>query len=193
MIKAIILSGNLVQDHEFIYPYYRLLEEGAKVDVCLLEGKPVEGILGTRIPPNKEQEVISIDDCSIENYNLLIIPGGAKAMEYLRQDKNILNFIASFNSVNKTIPSREPNGRYCKKPSRSLIKIISSIITTNKNNTATAPTYTIIKIIAKNSAPTNTKIPAALIKLKIRNKTEWTGFLALITIKADSTAIIENK
>ena len=57
MNKAIIISGNLAQDHEFIYPYYRLLEEGFKVDVCLLEGKPVQGIAGTKIPPNKDQEV----------------------------------------------------------------------------------------------------------------------------------------
>ena len=42
MNKAIIISGSLAQDHEFIYPYYRLLEEGIEVDVCLLEGKPVE-------------------------------------------------------------------------------------------------------------------------------------------------------
>jgi protease I len=105
MINSIILSGNLVQDHEFIYPYYRLLEENAKVDVCLLGGKPVEGILGTRIPPNKEQEVISIDDCSVENYNLLVIPGGAKAMEYLRQEKKILDFIYKFNEQNKIIAS----------------------------------------------------------------------------------------
>ena len=41
MKKAIIISGNLAQDHEFIYPYYRLLEAGFDVDVCLLEGKPV--------------------------------------------------------------------------------------------------------------------------------------------------------
>ena len=27
MKKGIIISGNLAQDHEFIYPYYRLLEE----------------------------------------------------------------------------------------------------------------------------------------------------------------------
>lgn len=105
MIKAIIISGNLVQDHEFIYPYYRLLEENAEVDVCLLGGKPVEGILGTRIPPNKEQKIVTIDECSIEHYNLLVIPGGAKAMEYLRQEKNILDFINKFNSTNKTIAS----------------------------------------------------------------------------------------
>ena len=48
--KALILTGNFVQDHEFIYPYYRLQEESASIDVCLLGGSPVHGILGTRIP-----------------------------------------------------------------------------------------------------------------------------------------------
>ena len=43
MKRGIIISGSLAQDHEFIYPYYRLLEEGIKVDVCLPEGKPVKG------------------------------------------------------------------------------------------------------------------------------------------------------
>ena len=28
MNNALIISGNLVQDHEFIYPFYRLKEEG---------------------------------------------------------------------------------------------------------------------------------------------------------------------
>ena len=41
MKNAIIISGKLVQDHEFIYPYYRLLEENINVEVCLLGGKPV--------------------------------------------------------------------------------------------------------------------------------------------------------
>ena len=35
MKKGIIISGNLAQDHEFIYPYYRLLEEEILVDVCI--------------------------------------------------------------------------------------------------------------------------------------------------------------
>ena len=57
MKKGIIISGNLAQDHEFIYPYYRLLEEDMEVDVCLLEGKPVKGFLGTDLPPNKNHKV----------------------------------------------------------------------------------------------------------------------------------------
>ena len=103
MKKGLIISGNLAQDHEFIYPYYRLLEEGYKVDVCLLEGIPVKGILGTAIPPNKDQEVKKIDDVKVEDYNVLVLPGGVKAMEKVRQEKKIINFISDFNKAKKTI------------------------------------------------------------------------------------------
>ena len=81
MKKALIISGNLAQDHEFIYPYYRLLEENIHVDVCLLEGKPVLGILGTSIPPNKDQTVKKIEEVNVKDYDILVLPGGVKAME----------------------------------------------------------------------------------------------------------------
>ena len=93
MKNAIIISGKLVQDHEFIYPYYRLLEEKINVEVCLLGGKPVSGVLGTTIPPNKDHKVIDIDDCMPSKYDLLVIPGGALSLMYLRQNKKIINFI----------------------------------------------------------------------------------------------------
>ena len=103
MKRGVIISGNLAQDHEFIYPYYRLLEEGIKVDVCLLEGKPVQGILGTTLPPNKEQEVKKIEDIKTSDYDILVLPGGVKAMEKVRQEKKIINFISEFNDQKKTI------------------------------------------------------------------------------------------
>ncbi len=103
MKKGLIISGNLAQDHEFIYPYYRLLEEDYKVDVCLLEGVPVKGILGTAIPPNKEQKVKKIDDVKVEDYNILVLPGGVKAMEKVRQENKIIKFISDFNKAKKVI------------------------------------------------------------------------------------------
>ncbi len=103
MKKAIIITGNLVQDHEFIYPYYRLLEEDFKVDVCILEGSQVLGILGTKIPPNKDQEVKKIDDVNVSDYNILVLPGGVKAMEKVRQEKKIINFISEFDKQKKII------------------------------------------------------------------------------------------
>mgnify|MGYP001192589508 CR=1 FL=1 len=103
MNKAIIISGNLAQDHEFIYPYYRLLEAEFQVDVCLLEGKPVKGILGTTLPPNKDQAIKTIDQLNIDDYKILILPGGVKAMEKVRQEKKIINFISKFNDQKKII------------------------------------------------------------------------------------------
>ncbi len=101
--KAVIISGNLAQDHEFIYPFYRLLEEGFEVDVCLNEGKAIKGILGTDLPPNKNHPVSKIEEIKTSNYELLIIPGGVKAMEKVRQNKKIIEFISNFHKENKVI------------------------------------------------------------------------------------------
>lgn len=101
--KALIISGNLAQDHEFIYPFYRLLEEGFEVDVCMNEGKAVKGYLGTDLPPNKNHKVLDVKNIKTLSYNLLIIPGGVKAMEKVRQNKKIIKFIAKFAKENKVI------------------------------------------------------------------------------------------
>jgi|TARA_B100001964_G_scaffold131634_1_gene145461 protease I len=98
--KALILTGNLVQDHEFIYPYYRVQEDGYKVDVAVRDKKQVNGIIGAKIIPTKD-----IPELKVEDYDLVILPGGAKAMEYMRQDTEILKFISDFNSSGKTIAS----------------------------------------------------------------------------------------
>ena len=68
--KAVIVTGELAQDHEFIYPFYRLLEENIEVDVCIIGGKPVEGILGTRIPPNKNHPIKDINQINVNDYDI---------------------------------------------------------------------------------------------------------------------------
>ncbi len=100
MKKALILTGNLAQDHEFIYPFYRVQEEGYKVDVAVRGGEQVNGIIGSKIVPTKD-----IPELEVNDYTLLVLPGGAKAMEYMRQDQDIIQFISEFNSSGKTIAS----------------------------------------------------------------------------------------
>ena len=55
--KHLSLLEISVQDHEFIYPFYRLLEDGFEVDTCINEGKEVTGILGTKILLTKMQKL----------------------------------------------------------------------------------------------------------------------------------------
>ena len=100
MKKALILTGNLAQDHEFIYPFYRVQEEGYEVDVAVRGGEQVNGIIGSKIVPTKD-----IPELEVNDYALLVLPGGAKAMEYMRKDQDIIQFISDFNSSGKTIAS----------------------------------------------------------------------------------------
>lgn len=98
--KALILTGKLVQDHEFIYPYYRLQEAGMLVDVAVRNKETVETYFGIKVIPTRD--VIKINP---KEYDLLVIPGGAKAMEYLRQDNDVLKTIKDFYKAKKIIAS----------------------------------------------------------------------------------------
>jgi hypothetical protein len=68
-----------------------------------------------------------------------------------------------------------------------------NIIKTNRNKTAIAPTYTTRNVIGKNSKFNKNNKDETLQKVKIRNKTEKTGFLEAITKIADSRAKLENR
>jgi protease I len=103
--KALIITGNLVQDHEHIYPYYRLLEEGFEMIVALKDGKSCVGILGTKIPSDDRCRIISYEELGNVEADLMVLPGGAKAMEKLRQEPVILNFIKEWDSRGKIIAS----------------------------------------------------------------------------------------
>lgn len=98
-----MISSSLVQDQEFIYPYYRLIEDNFDIDVFLLENEHVKGYFGTNIPPVKTHKLINFDNIKSENYDLLVLPGGVKSMEKLRLFKPVINLISKFNSKNITI------------------------------------------------------------------------------------------
>ena len=98
--KALIITGKLVQDHEFIYPFYRLQEDEYEVKVATPDGNDTTGYYGTRIEVDYQ-----IKGHILPEFDLLILPGGAKCMEYLRQDLGILKFIADFHAKGGVIGS----------------------------------------------------------------------------------------
>ncbi len=98
--KALIIAGKLIQDHEYVYPYYRLQEDGYDVDVAVRGKETVLGSIGVKVVPTKD-----IPELKVQDYEVLVLPGGAKAMEYMRQDQDILKFIADFHASGKVIGS----------------------------------------------------------------------------------------
>ena len=98
--KALIIAGKQIQDHEYIYPYYRLQEDEYEVDVAVRGKETVLGSIGVKVIPTKD-----IPELKVGDYEVLVLPGGAKAMEYMRQDQDILKFIAAFHASGKVIGS----------------------------------------------------------------------------------------
>lgn len=86
---SIIITHDGYQDVEVIYPYYRLQECGA---VTLVSNK-VEalGINGTRLIADLTLTGNYID--LVQQCDLLVLPGGVKAMEKLRQDTALLGAV----------------------------------------------------------------------------------------------------
>jgi protease I len=103
-LKALIITGRHVQDHEFIYPYYRLQEEGYEVDVATRGKETVTGAIGVKIVPTREIPPVE-QLLAKTKYNVLILPGGAKAMEYMRQDEQLLLYIYGYHGIGGVIGS----------------------------------------------------------------------------------------
>ncbi len=102
-MKSLIITSKLVQDHEFIYPFYRLKEEGIEVHTYNQSNSFVQGYFGTKVPPQKDDIIINLEKIKVDDYNLLVLPGGVKSMELLRLDKKAINVVKEFNSKKKII------------------------------------------------------------------------------------------
>src|SRR6267142_1923447 len=90
-------------------------------------------------------------------------------------------------STTMTPPTARASGRFAQKPSRMRSRLTSSIITTKRNRTMTAPTYTSTSAMARNSARSSIHSAAAVKKASTRNKAECTGLRAMITHTAAPT------
>lgn len=97
-MKAVIITGKFVTDSEYVYALHRLREEGIEPDVAVRGKETVLGIIGEKVVPTRDIPVGNID-----RYHLLILPGGAKAMEYLRQDQGVLDYIQTHHTLKKPI------------------------------------------------------------------------------------------
>jgi len=106
MKKALIITWEKYQDHELIYPYYSLKEHGYEVDIMANKIGKIWGSLGTHMPCTAETTDFN-DPSNIEKalseYEILVVPGGVKALEKVRQEKGVLEFIRQWNDLRKTI------------------------------------------------------------------------------------------
>ncbi len=97
-MRALIVSTDRFEDSEFFYPFYRLQEEDIDVDIATPNGKSIKGKHGTEFEAD-----ISIQDASVEKYDLLVIPGG-RSPEHLRiEAPEVIDLVKEFDREDKPI------------------------------------------------------------------------------------------
>jgi len=92
MTRAIILVENGFQDEEFIYPYYRMLEEGWQVTVL---GPECKGKYGIPARPTLGVQTGVLD--------AIIIPGGYECPDRLRMKPDVLDLVRDAFKAGKVI------------------------------------------------------------------------------------------
>jgi protease I len=107
--NALIITWSGFQDHEVVYPYYRLLGAGFRVTLVadkMDELGRVYGILGLNMPCDVLIKDFEANTKSyLENFDLLVIPGGVKSLEKLRQSSPVKEFISDWHDQGKLISS----------------------------------------------------------------------------------------
>ncbi len=98
MKKVAILVANLFDEKELIYPYYRLLEAGFKVDLVGAEAHVTyKSKVGLPMKSDKAAK-----DVDAKDYDALVIPGGFSP-DYMRRDAETVSFARSMDKQNKPI------------------------------------------------------------------------------------------
>jgi protease I len=91
-MKALILTGRMVQDEEYTYPWGRLDEAGLERHVAVRGKQQCLSYSGhSKIKPTHD-----ISEIKVEDYRLLIIPGGVKCMEHMMLDDGAISLIREF-------------------------------------------------------------------------------------------------
>lgn len=98
MKRVLILVDEGVEESEFIYPYYRLQEEGYEVTVCA--SRAHETYVGKHGVPFRSE--VSPKDVIIDDYEAVIIPGG-RAPDKMRTNPDLVKIVKEAHERGKVI------------------------------------------------------------------------------------------
>lgn len=98
MKRVVIIVAQNFQDEEFVYPYYRIMEEGWQVDVATPTGQDMMGKYG--VPA---RATMATKDMKASDFDCVILPGGFESPDRLRIRPEVLQFVRDMDQASKLV------------------------------------------------------------------------------------------
>jgi len=95
-MRAVMLVESGFQDEEFVYPYYRMLEEGWSVGVATPDGKDRTGKFGVPARATQRTDFAGLPD-------VLVIPGGFESPDRLRAREEVQALVKRMDEAGRVI------------------------------------------------------------------------------------------
>ena len=101
--RVAILAAKGVEQAELVQPRDAVIEAGATVTVVSLEPGEIQAVNGEIHPADTFTVDVTVADTSADDYDALILPGGAVNPDTLRQSTEAVGFVRDFFSAGKPV------------------------------------------------------------------------------------------
>lgn len=103
--RAVIITAEAFEDEEVIYPTIRLKEAGLVVHLATKGAKLVRGRLDFPLEMlvNYYAPLVDATTLKIDDYDVVLIPGGFEAPDRVRQMPEVLQFVRDMHAAGKIV------------------------------------------------------------------------------------------
>lgn len=108
--KIAILAADGVEQVELVEPRKAVTEAGAEVELLSLKSGKIQAVNHDIHPADSFSVDKQVSQASVDDYDALILPGGAVNPDHLRQDESAVEFVRDFFKAGK------PVGAICHAP-----------------------------------------------------------------------------
>ena len=101
--KVLILAADYFEDAELFEPRQALLDAGASVVVASIKKAPIQGVKNDSEPTRTIDVDLTLDEVDTEEFDALLLPGGALNPDKMRQEERAVEVVAEFMEDEKTV------------------------------------------------------------------------------------------
>jgi protease I len=101
--KIAILAADGVEEIELVEPRQAVMEAGAQTELLSLRSGEIQSVNHDINPAQTFTVDKPVSQASVDDYDALILPGGAVNPDNLRQDENAVGFVRDFFKAGKPV------------------------------------------------------------------------------------------